>query len=162
MFSGGVIIAALGGGVLMTVLAYTWRLGAKENRELLLTISLFLAVVLLSGCASSDPWTRTDSVMYGAYVTTLVTDGHTTSQFRRCETLEEAGLIARSVLGNDPRESDTWQYMATLAITNYFIARALPSELRKVWLGANTIGHGYASVHNFGILSEARDTGDCQ
>lgn len=162
MFSGGVIIAALGGGLLMTVLAYTWRLGRRANRELLLTVTLFLAVILLGGCASSDPWTRSDSVLYGAYVTTLVTDGHTTSQFRKCERIAEGGLIARQVLGTNPAESDTWQYMATLAITNYFIARALPSGLRKGWLAVNTVAHGYASVSNFGMLDEARGYGDCR
>ena len=44
---GGVIIAAWGAGVLLTVLSHTWRIGAEANRKILITLSVLLCVVLL-------------------------------------------------------------------------------------------------------------------
>lgn len=47
MLQAGVIICAAAGGLLLTVLAHTWRLGAAANRHILLTLSLMLAVMFM-------------------------------------------------------------------------------------------------------------------
>jgi len=107
-----------------------------------------LCYMHVTGCAHSDPWTKTDTALYMGYVGTLAYDAHTTSEIRHYPCLQESGPIAKQVLGLQPDAAATWQYMGTLAITNYFIARSLPSTWRKVWLGANGIEHGSAAFNN--------------
>ena len=107
-----------------------------------------LAFSLLAGCASSDPWTRQDTVLQSIYTGTLVVDAIQTSQIQYDPGLQENGMVARSVLGRQPSTSDTWQYFATLAVSNYLISRALPSNWRPVWQGANIIHHTSVIFHN--------------
>jgi len=111
-------------------------------------LSVALVYMHVTGCAHSDPWTRNDTVLYTAYVGTLAYDGHTTAEIRHYPCIEEAGSIAKHALGLQPDASSTWQYMGTLAITNYFIARSLPSTWRKIWLTGNAYGHGSAAYNN--------------
>ena len=147
--TGGVIIsAAFFGALLMTVLTYTWGLGTYANRQVLLTVLMLLAILSITGCAHDDQWTRADTALYVTYVGTLAYDGHTTAEIRHYPCLEEAGDIAKHALGSQPSASGTWQYMGTLAISNYLIARALPSKWRKVWLVGNAYGHGNAAFNN--------------
>lgn len=47
MLQSGVIICAAAGGVLLTVLAHTWKVGARANREVLLTLSLMLTIMFV-------------------------------------------------------------------------------------------------------------------
>ena len=108
----------------------------------------------VTGCAHSDPWTKQDTVLYAAYVGTLAYDAHTTAEIRNYPRIEEGGQIARQVLGPNPSSSDTYQYFATLAISNYLIARALPDKWRDVWLGANSVIHFDAAHGNDGLYQK--------
>ena len=63
-----------------------------------------------------------------------------------------AGLI-----GKNPQTSDLWQGYATFAISNYFIARMLPREWRKFYLGGWTVGHSIATINNCMELGKRDD-----
>ena len=106
-----------------------------------------IMLALSSGCATVDPWTRADSVLYGVYVTSLVTDGVTTSRIKDYPCIREAGPAAH-VLGTQPGSTETALYFGTLAVTNFFIARWMSSDWRKLWLGGNAIAHGSAAYSN--------------
>lgn len=115
---------------------------------------LTLTMIVLSGCAHEDRWTRTDTGLYGAYVTTLVADGKTTSRIKDYPCLQESGIVARHILGAQPSNKDTAMYFGTLAISSYFIARALPKTMRKIYLSGNIAIHGYASASNYSSFAE--------
>ena len=105
----------------------------------------------LAGCAS-DPWTKTDTAMYAAYLGAVAYDGVTTSKSRHYPCIHESGVIAKHVIGEHPDAANTWQYMGTTALGTYLISRALPSTWRKVWLAGNTIEHGLAGYNNQSII----------
>lgn len=106
--------------------------------------SLLLAVLLLTGCAHSDPWTTRDTVMQVGVTVVLAYDARTTSQIQYCDTCYERGKIAKVFLGSQPSTSDTYLYFGTLAISNYFISRALPAKWRPYWQVGSAIPHAIA------------------
>lgn len=113
--------------------------------RILLIISIF---ALLQGCAHSDPWTRQNTVLQSIYTGTLVLDAIQTADIQYRPDLMEAGPIARPILGRNPSTSDTWMYFGTLAISNYFITRALPEKWRPFWQSFGIIDHGLAVINN--------------
>lgn len=110
--------------------------------------SLLLFVVLLQGCVHSDPWTKTDTILYSAVVVALTADAITTSRIQYIPGIYEAGPVARHVLGSQPSTSDTIMYFGTIAISNYFIGRALPSKWRRFWYVWETGIHTAAVLNN--------------
>ena len=104
--------------------------------------------VLLSGCASSDPWTRRDTVLQVAYTAVSAADHYQTTKIQYRPDLVESNPVAAMVLGGNPGTSDVWQVFATMAITNYLISRALPSKWRPYWQGAHIVGHAWAINKN--------------
>jgi len=103
---------------------------------------VILAFSLLAGCASSDPWTRQDTVLQSLVTATYVIDAIQTSEIQYHPELEEGGAIAQSVLGRQPSTSDTWQYFATVSVSSYLIARALPAKWRPFWQGGQLAVQG--------------------
>lgn len=102
---------------------------------------LILTILLTSACAHNDPWTTRDTVMQVGVTTILAYDAVTTSRIQYCETCYEAGAVAKRFLGSQPSTSDTWMYFGTLAITNYFISRALPAKWRPYWQVGSAVPH---------------------
>lgn len=113
--------------------------------RILLIIS---TLALLQGCAHNDPWTKRDTVLQAIYTGTLVVDAIQTADIQYRPDLVEAGPVARTILGLNPSTSDTWMYFGTLAISNYFITRALPEKWRPFWQGANIAVHTNAIFNN--------------
>lgn len=109
---------------------------------------LLLAVLLLTGCAHSDPWSKRDTVLYGVTLGVLAADAYTTSRIQYTAGVYEVGPVARRVLGSQPRTSDTVMYFGTLAVSNYFIGRALPAKWRPYWYGLGIAHHGYVIRNN--------------
>ena len=100
------------------------------------------------GCAHSDPWTKRDTVLQVAYTATLVADAITTSRIQYRSDLQEVGPVAQHVLGRQPATADTWQFFATVAITNAIFTRALPAKWRPYWQGANIAYHTKLVIGN--------------
>lgn len=119
-------------------------------------ITLFIAFAFLTGCAHSDPWTKSNTILEGIYLATVVTDGVMTAKIQDHPNIVENGLIARNFLGPNPNSSDVWQYMATVALSHWLIARALPLGWRAIWQGAGivTTGRAINKGHQMGLFSE--------
>jgi len=115
-----------------------------------------LALCLVSGCAGSRNWSTQDTVLQSIVTGLLVIDAVQTSQIQYHPELEEGGLVARNVLGRQPRTSDTWQYFATVAFTSYVVSYYLPPKWRPFWQGGqiayetklifNNCAHGLGSI----------------
>jgi hypothetical protein len=106
-------------------------------------IRLALTLLVLSGCAHNDPWTTRDTWMQVGLTTALAADAYTTAKIQYDPNLREVGPLASHVLGPQPSTSDTWQYFTTLAVSHYFIVRALPRRWRPYWQGAYIVNHAY-------------------
>ena len=110
-------------------------------------IMKYLPVLLvLMGCAHSDPWTTQDKWLQVGVTAVLAADAYTTSQIQYHPDVYEAGP-ARHILGSQPSTRDTYLYFTTLAISSYFISRALPARWRPYYQGSQ-IGLFGASVFN--------------
>jgi len=103
--------------------------------------SLIVAMFFISGCAHEDPWTTRDTVGQVVLSAALVADAYSTSNIQNVSGVWENGPIASHVLGQQPSTSDTWQYFTTLAISHYFISRALPAKWRPYWQYGNATFH---------------------
>ena len=105
-----------------------------STRQKLFILTVMLSVVFLTvGCTHNDPWTRGDTARQVLVSASYVIDATQTVDIQHRPDLMEGGLIARHVLGLQPSTSDTWQYFATLTISNYLIARAMPAKWRPYW-----------------------------
>ncbi len=107
-------------------------------------IVLGILVMLLSGCAHENPWTKQDTVRQSAVVVTMAYDAYLTTQLQYCNGAYESGFIAERILGSQPATSDTYQYFATSMVTSYLIARALPAKWRPYWQVFEIGVHGYS------------------
>lgn len=104
-----------------------------------------LILGLLGGCASSDNWTRADTVRELTFQVANAADAYQTSKYRADPTIEEGMPITRAFIGANPTGRDVAMYFGTLAVSHYFISRALPPSWRKWYQGA-TIGVTVATV----------------
>ena len=109
---------------------------------------LLVVVVLASGCAHQDDWSKRDTYMQLGVTAVLAADAYTTSKIQYAPTIYESGPLANKVLGRQPSTSDTYMYFGTLMITNYLISRALPAKWRPYWQGWEMSAHGYSVVNN--------------
>ncbi len=116
-------------------------------------------VLLLSGCAHDDPWTRRDTVYELTYIIAVAADAYSTTQIQYNENLIERQPITRAVLGANPSTSSTWQYFTSMAITHYLISQALPQEYRRWWQIGGTTYHSYFAFKNcdFGICGRPEE-----
>ena len=109
---------------------------------------VILALSCITGCAHQDDWTRQDTVGQVAVWSAMAIDAYNTSQIQYRDGWEEQGPLARPILGSQPSTEGTILYFSTLAITNYLIARSLPSEWRPYWHTFTFIDHTYhATTH---------------
>ena len=96
---------------------------------------LVAAVVLLSGCAGTNEWSRQDTVLQSLVTASYAIDAIQTSEIQYHDDIHEAGFASHFV-GNQPSTADTWQYFATVAFTSYVISYYLPPKWRPYWQGA--------------------------
>lgn len=116
----------------------------------------YVLLLLLSGCASQDPWTTGDTVLQTLYTVSALADGHMTTLIQDHPNIEESGKVALQLLGPNPSDSDTWMYFGTLIISNYLIARMLPRGWRSMWQVGTTTRHVLAvnEGHQIGLFGE--------
>ncbi len=119
--------------------------GGLPMKRVLETIVLLL---LLTGCAHQDEWTRQDTWRQIAVTIAIAGDGVSSVRIRETENIYEAGAIARKVMGSQPTKSDLAQYHFTLAVTSFAIAWVLPPSWRPYWQGFEVGIHGYAWYNN--------------
>jgi len=100
--------------------------------------ALLAAVVVVSGCAHSDEWTRRDTALQLTYTGAVILDAVQTAEIQDHPDLYEAGM-ARHFLGSQPSTRDTWLYFSSVAIGHYLIARALPAKWRPYWQGSTIL-----------------------
>lgn len=112
------------------------------------TILAITSLLVLAGCASSEPWTRQDTVLQSIVTATLVMDAVQTSQIQYHPEIYEAMPVAQAVLGRQPKTSETWRYFAMNAAFNYLVARALPQRWRPYWQGATIAVETKLIFHN--------------
>lgn len=118
--------------------------------------TLLIPLMFLFGCASQDPWTKSDTVWQSIYTVSALADGYMTEKIQYHPNIEENGKVALHFLGPNPSTSDTWMYFGTLIITNYIIARALPEGWRTIWQVGTTTRHVLAvnTGHQIGLFGE--------
>ena len=113
-----------------------------------MNILLACVVLVMSGCAHQDEWTRRDTWGQVAATIAIAGDGVSSVGIRETDNVHEAGFVASRVMGLQPTKSDLFLYHTSLIITSYFIARALPASLRPYWQGIEVGAHGYAWYNN--------------
>jgi len=101
-----------------------------------------------SGCAHQDEWTKRDTWGQVAVTIAIAGDGVSSFRIRETENVYEKGYIASRVMGTQPTKQDLILYHTTLAISSYFIARALPAKWRPYFQGVEVGAHGYAWYNN--------------
>jgi hypothetical protein len=109
---------------------------------------VLFAVIAMTGCAHSEPWTKQDTVLQSIYTALVIIDAGQTADIQYYPNYKEGNPIAQHVLGDQPSTSSTYQWMATMAISHYFISRALPQRWRPYWQGFAIFGHGRAIMNN--------------
>lgn len=105
------------------------------------------ALLALSGCAHQDVWTTRDTIGQVIATIAIVGDGVSTSRIRGTEGISEIGG-ARHFIGSQPTKQDTAMYFTTLAISSYFIARALPAKWRPYFQGSEVVIFGSSWYNN--------------
>ncbi len=117
---------------------------------------IFILILFLSGCASQDPWTKSDTVLQGITFATMIADAHMTSKIQYHPNIWENGFIAQHALGRNPSTSDTWQYMGVVMLSHYLVARALPEGWRTFWQVGAMWRHGSSvnTGHQSGVYGE--------
>ncbi|KKN65427.1 hypothetical protein LCGC14_0481470 [marine sediment metagenome] len=125
---------------------------------------LLISILLLTGCASQDPWTKGDTILEVIYVGTVIADGLMTSKIQDHPNIVEVGPIARHALGQNPSTTGTWLYMGTAALSHYLVAKILPRGWRTFWQIGGIYTHGSAVIdgQQLGIFSEPCTVHACE
>ncbi len=92
-------------------------------------------VLMLAGCASQD-WSRADTVAELSWQALNIVDARQTAEIHETPGIRETDPLTRRILGRQPDPSETYQLMATYAVSHYVISRSLPPRWRKYWHAA--------------------------
>lgn len=124
----------------------------------LLRVGALVLLFMVAGCAHQDDWTRHDTMGQIGVTAVMLVDAVLTEQIQDYSNVYEAGPLASRVLGPQPNTSDTYQYFATLMISNYFITRALPAKWRPYWQSYEMGVHSYAIINTCrqGVCSDRK------
>ena len=109
--------------------------------SLRIAIVATLAILTNVGCAHSDEWTRRDTIRQLGVTVTITGDAWTTSRIHKTPGVYEKGRLVRPFLGTQPDPTEVYIFFASAAITNYFIARALPAKWRPWFQTGMMIGY---------------------
>jgi len=97
-------------------------------------LTMLSILLISSGCAAPETWTRQDVVLQSLVTATYVIDGLQTSDIQYHPDIREGGM-AKHALGSQPSTSDTWQYMASVSIVSALVTHWLPAKWRPYWQG---------------------------
>lgn len=148
------IFPAFIGGVVLSVITIVAREGllGQIDKRVVITLTLILALMVLSGCATNDRWSKQDRALQFAVTGAMLCDAWTTTRIQYYDNVIESGPVASRILGENPATSDTYMYFGTLALTNYFISFYLPERWRPYWQGANIAYHGSLCMNNMAVM----------
>ena len=106
------------------------------------------ALLILGGCAHSDPWTNRDTNLQIAASVAMLADAYTTAQIHRTPGVYEGGALSRRIIGRTPSSSDTYTYFAVIIVGSYLVSTMLPAKWRPYWQGWETGIHLAAAIRN--------------
>ncbi len=106
-------------------------------------ILLLAALLLASGCAHEDKWTKRDTAMQVGLAVLVAYDAHLTAHLKETDGFTEGGNLSRRVLGRTPEASDTYMYLGSAAVFYFLVSRALPAKWRPYWQAFNMLQHAH-------------------
>lgn len=121
-------------------------------------IITIICALLLSGCAVNGEWSKRDTALEIGFQVVNAMDAYSTSNIQHVAPIDmgngttlhrvEGNPFTRAFIGDKPNDRDTLMYFTTVAISHYFIARALPPKWRPWYQGGTTALHLHAVVGN--------------
>ena len=122
-------------------------------------VSISFALIVLNGCAVNDSWSKRDTILEISWQVVNVMDAASTANLEntpswqpvgdgRMRRLEEHSPLTRAVIGPRPSSEDVYVWMATVGISHWLIARALPPKWRPWYQGASILVSGEAVKGN--------------
>lgn len=107
------------------------------------------------GCAHEDAWTEKDTHHFTAYAIAVTADSYSTSRaISKGPYFHEENPFVRGIAGSRPSDDELIAGTILFATMNYFIARALPDEYRRKYLGLWTFGHSAMTIHNIRSMND--------
>lgn len=108
-----------------------------------------LSLTSIVGCAHEDAWTRQDTKHFSTYVAAASIDSYSTYRLLEMDpfAIERNSLIV-GVVGERPSAQELFLGTVVVATINYFVARSLPYEYRRKYLGVWTFGHSTFAISN--------------
>lgn len=94
---------------------------------------MVVVLLLMTGCASN--WSTRDTVLEAAWLGVHAVDAKQTANIQHTPDVEEGNVVTRHLIGSNPSSSDTYQIMATYALSHYLISAMLPPKYRVWWQG---------------------------
>ncbi|MBW2610685.1 MAG: hypothetical protein JRC68_10140 [Deltaproteobacteria bacterium] len=107
-------------------------------------VIMILLALCLPGCIHSDPWTKTDKILEGTYLTLHCVDWLQTRSADWDEFYE-----TNPILGRAPSKGKVDLYFLGTGILHPIITHVLPQKYRKYWqavtigMEAYTVGNNY-------------------
>lgn len=94
-----------------------------------------------------DPWDNADrALLVGSSAAWIVDWGQSRWIAKHPEYRE-----TNRILGDHPSVGRVNAYFVTMLVGNYIVADALPSPLRKMWLGGTIVIEANTAARNYGI-----------
>lgn len=112
----------------------------------LVALSLLL---ILTGCANYNTWTRTDKILGVMSVTAGMADAYTTDRVLNHPGFEETNPF----LGEHPSDAHLYGYFTASHLVILWVADRFP-KIRKLLLGTTAVTGGAAAVHNRNLYHE--------
>lgn len=111
----------------------------RDVRRAFRGLTLAAVALLLQACAvfhAPDDWRARDTVLEASFQAVNVLDAVTTARIKDSP-WEERSALTRAVIGAKPGANETALYFASVALSHWLIARALPPKWRP-WFQAGT------------------------
>lgn len=106
------------------------------------------ASLLSAGCAHQDEWRTVDTERQLVATAAIVFDGWSSRNIGPATFTYEGGFVASRLIGPYPSNEDFIVYLTTVAIADYFIARALPAKWRPYFQVGVFAMHTRAGLSN--------------
>ncbi len=105
--------------------------------------AVVVLTVALQGCAvlaPPDDWSESDTKYEMMWQFMNVIDARQTAHIQDTPGVYERDWMTRPLIGSQPSTSDTYQLMATYALSHYLISKYIPKRFRPYWHGGTIVG----------------------
>ncbi len=96
-------------------------------------------------------WSGGDTRRQAIYFGIAVADTMTTADIRNHTEIEEVGLVARRIIGANPKPLDTAMYFAVTSALHYVVSANLTPRYRRVWQRTTIVVGGLVVANNIRI-----------